>query len=85
MSAEIADEAPSASEVTDYDRAHLTLYLRLLDAEAAAAAWEEAARILLAIDPAAALERARRRHATHLARAHWMRDSGYLELLKKGR
>ena len=71
--------------VTDYDKAHLKLYLRLLDADAEGAAWEEAARQLLHIDPVAERDRALRRHETHLARARWMTERGYLDLLKHGR
>jgi hypothetical protein len=58
----------------------MTLYLRLLDAAADGAAWEEAASILLGIDPVAEPERARRVHDTHLARANWMSQHGYREL-----
>ena len=81
----VADEAPTAPMVTDYDKAHLKLYLRLLDADAEGAAWEEAARLLLGIDPVAERDRALHRHETHLARARWMTHQGYLDLLKHGR
>ena len=81
----VADEAPTAPMVTDYDKAHLKLYLRLLDADAEGAAWDEAARLLLDIDPVAERDRALRRHETHLARARWMTERGYLDLLKRGR
>jgi hypothetical protein len=70
--------------VTDYDKAHLKLYLRLLDADAEGAAWENVAHLLLDIDPVAERDRALRRHETHLARARWMTDRGYLDLLKRG-
>lgn len=85
MSVDIADRAPSEPEVTDYDRAHLKLYLRLLDADSASAAWDEIARLLLNIDPDQDRDRARLRYETHLARARWMTDQGYLDLLKSGR
>ena len=84
MTSAIADEAPTAPVVTDYDKAHLKLYLRLLDADAAGAAWDEVAPRLLETDPAVEQDRARRRHETHLARARWMTDHGYLDLLKSG-
>jgi len=80
----VADEAPTAPMVTNYDKAHLRLYLRLLDADAEGAAWDEAARLLLDIDPVAERDRALRRHETHLARARWMTERGYLDLLKRG-
>jgi len=63
----VADGAPTAPMVTDYDKAHLKLYLRLLDADTEGAAWEQVARLLLDIDPVAERERALRRHETHLA------------------
>jgi hypothetical protein len=80
----VADEAPTAPMVTDYDKAHLKLYLRLLDANAEGAAWEQVARLLLDIDPVAERDRALRRHESHLARARWMTERGYLDLLKRG-
>lgn len=80
----IADEAPIAPMVTDYDKAHRKLYLRLLDADDAGAAWEEAASALLDIDPAVEPDRARRRHESHLARARWMTEEGYLQILRDG-
>lgn len=78
------DEAPSGDTLTDYDRAHLKLYLRLLDAEADGAGWQEAAEILLGIDPAQEPDRARRMHDSHLARAHWMSEYGYKILRRTG-
>ena len=84
MTSLVGDEAPIAPMVTDYDKAHLELYLRLLDAAAEGAAWDEIARLLLEIDPDVEPDRARRRHQTHLARARWMTERGYLDLLNGG-
>lgn len=67
-------------EVTDYDRAHLPAYLRLLDADAAHADWREAASVILGLDVAADPHRARRIHQVHLDRARWMSSSGYRQL-----
>ena len=78
----IADTVPSGSALTDYDRQHLVTYLRLLDAEADGADWREVCQIVLGIDPLHNPERARRTWESHLARAQWMRDSGYRHLLK---
>ena len=36
------DEAPDGDFLTDYDRAHVKLYCRLLDAAADGADWQEA-------------------------------------------
>lgn len=84
MTDSFRDDAPSGDLLTDYDRAHVKLYVRLLDAEADGADWQEVVRILFGIDPAAEPERARRVHASHLARAHWMSEHGY-RILRHGR
>jgi Uncharacterized conserved protein (DUF2285) len=78
----IADAAPTDAQITEYDRTHLTIYLRLLDAESDGALWEEVARIVLNLDPERELDRARRAHDTHLARAHWLAEHGYRNLLR---
>ncbi|HLJ43729.1 MAG TPA: DUF2285 domain-containing protein [Candidatus Binataceae bacterium] len=80
----VADTAPTAALLTGYDEQHLVTYLRLLDAEAAGADWREVAAIVLRIDPACEPKRARRAWETHLARAHWMTESGYRHLLRGG-
>jgi hypothetical protein len=76
-----ADSPPAGDRVTDYDLAHLALYLKLLDAHAdAAASWEDAVQLLFGIDPAAEPKRARIVHESHLARAQWMTRTGYRQL-----
>lgn len=77
------DEPPRSLSMTDYDRTHLKLYMRLLDAEADGADWEEAAKILFGIDPNHEPERARRMHDSHLSRARWMTEHGYRDLLRQ--
>jgi hypothetical protein len=79
------DAPPEATRPTAYDRRHLVIYLRLLDADAAGAPWEEVAHIVLGLDPAAEPERARRVWAAHLARARWMTEAGYGQLLQAER
>jgi hypothetical protein len=78
----IAELAPSESRLTDYDRSHAALYLRLLDAADEGAPWEEAAHIVLGIDPAREPARARSAYESHLARARWLTAQGYRDLLK---
>ena len=78
----ILDIAPSAEQLTDYDRSHLITYLRLLDAETEKAPWQEAVSIILGVNPEDNEERARRAYETHLARAHWMAEQGYTRLLR---
>ncbi|MDQ0470080.1 DNA -binding domain-containing protein [Labrys wisconsinensis] len=76
------DVAPSGDELTAYDRAHVKLYMRLLDATADGADWREAVQVIFGIDPEAEPDRAKRVHDTHLARAEWMTHSGYRQLLR---
>ena len=70
-----ADVAPWAETLTEYDLAHLVLYLRLLDADRDGADWREAVRILLDRDPDT--PEARTCWASHLRRAEWMTTNGY--------
>ena len=81
----VAAAAPSDAQLTDYDRAHLVTYLRLLDAAEASAPWTEVSRIVLGFDPAKDLEIARTAYDTHIARARWMSDQGYRALLHQAR
>ena len=78
------DEPPQGPKLTSYDREHMVLYLRLLDAERDGADWREASKILFGLDPDLEPDRCQRVHAAHLARAKWMSESGYRELLGKG-
>jgi hypothetical protein len=82
MPVPLQDEPPTEDHVTAYDEGHLRTYLRLLDARAADAPWEEAARLILDLDPVAEPERARMIYDRHLARAVWMTESGYRHLLE---
>jgi hypothetical protein len=80
----VADLAPNSSVLTGYDEQHLVTYLRLLDADAEGADWQEVAQIVLHIDPALEPDRARRAWDSHLARARWMTENGYRHLLHGG-
>ncbi|MBN9281007.1 MAG: DUF2285 domain-containing protein [Hyphomicrobium denitrificans] len=79
--ADFLDKPPGGAALTTYDRAHLKLYLRLLDADAEGADWKAVVEALFGICPGAEPERAARIHTAHLARAKWMTTSGYSELL----
>lgn len=81
---DVADVAPNEPVLTTYDEQHLVTYWRLLDAEAAGADWKEVARIVLHIDPDREPVRARNAFDSHLARARWMADHGYRDLLRGG-
>jgi hypothetical protein len=77
----IADLAPSEARLTDYDRSHVVVYLRMLDALKDGAPWEEVSRIVLGLDPLREPARAKAAYDTHLARAQWLTKQGYKEIL----
>ena len=83
MNQALLDAPPDEPRVTAYDLAHKILYLRLLDAAAEGADWREVVRIVLGLDPNRDPEQARRIHDSHLARARWMAESGYRDLLQQ--
>ena len=77
------DECPPLTErVNAYDERHLALYLRLLIAEEEGADWREAVTVLFGVDPVLEFERAKRVYDSHLARAHWMTETGHRHLLE---
>lgn len=78
------DEPPQSSVLTPYDRAHMTLYMRLLDAARDGADWREAVRTLFGLDVGQDPHRARQIHDAHLARARWMSECGYRQLVSEG-
>jgi hypothetical protein len=80
----VADAAPTDSMLTPYDHEHRTTYLRLLNADAEGADWQEVAEIVLHIDPVLEPGRARQAFDSHLARAKWMTEQGYRHLLQGG-
>lgn len=69
--------------LTEYDRKHMKLYMRLLDASTDGATWQEAVEILFGIDPLVDPERARQIHDRHLARARWLSEHGYRQLVRE--
>lgn len=81
---EFLDEPPESAVLTTYDREHMKLYLRLLDAAEDGADWREVVQILFGLDAEREPERARRVHDSHLARARWMTTHGYRELVREG-
>lgn len=82
IDAEVDDEAPTAATITRYDERHLITYLRLLDAAAQNVHWRRVARDVLRRDPSRQTSRAKRCWESHLARARWMSEHGYRQLLK---
>lgn len=80
--AAILDDAPWSDGLTDYDREHFVVYLRLLDACADGAKDDEMCKIVLGIDPGKEPDRAKRALESHLKRARWMTENGYRHLLQ---
>lgn len=76
------DMPPESTTLTEYD---VTTYLRLLDAAREGTQWEEVARVVFGLDPVRDRERAQRVHDRHLARARWMTEHGYWNLLNSVR
>jgi hypothetical protein len=79
---DIVTQVPWSETLTDYDKAHLAIYLRVLDAHAEGATTDEMARYILAIDPRIEPERAREAVASDLRRAQWMTENGYRDLFR---
>ena len=82
-SPQFLDEPPPGQGLTPYDREHMTLYLRLLDAARDGADWREAVQILFGLDPELDPRRCSLIHDSHLARARWMSDRGYRNLVRE--
>ncbi|MBI0530297.1 DNA -binding domain-containing protein [Sphingomonas sp. TX0522] len=78
------DEPPSGNSVTAYDEGHLVTYLRILDAAAEHADWREVVQLLFGLDPQREPDRSKKVYDSHLARARWMTECGYRELVSKG-
>ncbi len=81
----VADAAPMAPLLTDYDRRHLITYLMLLDAVKDGIDRDAIIREVLQIDPASDRRRAAQAFESHLARAQWMTKQGYRHLLDGAR
>jgi predicted secreted protein len=75
------DEPPQADCVTPYDERHLVTYLAILDANEAKADWREVVEQLFGVDAACDPDRSRRIYDSHLARALWMTETGYRDLV----
>lgn len=76
------DSPPLTERVNAYDEAHLATYLRLLDAAEEGADWREVTKIVFGLDVGADPQRAKQMHDSHLARARWMTEKGYRQLLQ---
>lgn len=77
------DDPPTDDNVTDYDRQHTSLYLRLLDAETQRASWRDVVKVIFGIDPASDYARARRVYDNHLHRARHIAAGAHRDLLSR--
>ena len=77
----IADDIIWSDDMTAYDEAHFTLYVRLLDAVNAGAKDGDMCKILLEIDAGYEPERAQQRLQSHLKRARWYTEEGFRHLI----
>ena len=78
--AAVADEVPWSERLTEYDDRHVETYALLLETANEGMAKDEIARRILGIDPDAEPARARKAVKSHMARARWMGEVGYLLL-----
>jgi hypothetical protein len=81
-SPDFQDAPPVSATLTAYDESHLASYIRLLDAAEEGADWQEAVLIIFGVDPALEPARAKAIYDSHLARAQWMTECGYRQLLR---
>ncbi len=77
LNPDVQDEAPWSETITPYDEAHFITYVRLLDAEASGADWQDVAKIVLQRDALLDTDRTHHCWISHLRRAQWMAASGY--------
>ena len=80
----LLDAPPDSETLTDYDHAHMVLYLRIFDAAEEGADWQEVVEVLFGLDPKHDPDRCRNVYDSHLARARWMTEHGYRDLLRQG-
>jgi Uncharacterized conserved protein (DUF2285) len=76
------DCPPNSPGLTAYDERHLATYIRLIDAAEEGTDWREVVQVIFGLDAEREPERARLVHEGHLARAHWMTETGYRQLLR---
>lgn len=82
-SARAKELVPWSDTVTAYDMEHLFVYARLLDEAAKGASEAEMIRDVLELEPGT--KKAAKSLQQHLARAKWMRESGYAQMLSEPR
>ena len=73
--------APASPFTTDYDRAHVLTYARMLDAANANIDWREAAAAVLGCDVANDPAGAEACWTSHLKRARWVVGEGLAQMV----
>ncbi len=74
-----------SDQLTAFDRTHLVVYLRVLDAVADGVDWTVIARDVIDVDPSPNEAAAKRVFEAYRARAQWMARVGYRLLVSGGR
>ncbi len=71
---------PWSENLTEYDRAHFSLYMQLLSAAAENVSEAEMAYSIFDIDPSADADYALSTVRSHIERVKWLVQTGYTEL-----
>ncbi len=66
---------PWSETLSDYDRAHISTYARLLYDESEGATEDDLARMVFHLNPCSNRPRVQRIVRSHLRRAHWIADT----------
>lgn len=77
----VAALAPRGDRITNYDRAHFSIYAQLVTAYDSAMDWRDAAADILGLDCTGDELAARRCYRSHRDRALWIASGGYRMLL----
>ncbi len=83
MAQAFEDTAPTAAEVTSYDRDHTMLYICLLDREAKGQDWCKTVGAFFGIDPDKEPTRARSVYDSHLNRANALTNIPQFALMQR--
>ncbi len=76
----LRDVAPRGDVITDYDRAHFQVYIRLLDARSGGKSSDDMCRIILEIEPTTNPDSTLKLLESHLERADWMCRVGFRQI-----
>ncbi|MFN3249386.1 hypothetical protein [Roseibium album] len=80
---EVKESVPWSDYISEYDREHFSLYMKLLNAASDGADDAELARSIFGVDQVASPASPANIVESHLARANWLLVEGYKELFAK--